>query len=308
MKVCFMPFRDILLVIIVNIAWGLNFIAVLFAVDGFPPLLANTLRFISVVIFLLPFLKIIPGRMKDMLTIAFVMGVVHFGAIFIGMSKTEEVSTIAIVGQLSVPFATLMSVLMLGESVGWKRAAAIALSFSGVFILGFDPKVFGYIDAVLWIVFSSFVYGVSTVLMRRLKDVRASTTQAWIALGGIIGSLILSLLWEDNHLEVIEAASLTAWGGVLYSAIGSSIIGHGGVNYLLRKHEVSVVAPYLLMTPFFAIMAGIIFLGEALTWRVVLGGAMTLFGVLIVTLRNKARVEEKLEEAGLTNDTVHQVR
>lgn len=303
-----MPFRDILLVIIVNIAWGLNFIAVLFAVDGFPPLLANTLRFISVVIFLLPFLKIIPGRMKDMLTIAFVMGVVHFGAIFIGMSKTEEVSTIAIVGQLSVPFATLMSVLMLGESVGWKRAAAIALSFSGVFILGFDPKVFGYIDAVLWIVFSSFVYGVSTVLMRRLKDVRASTTQAWIALGGIIGSLILSLLWEDNHLEVIEAASLTAWGGVLYSAIGSSIIGHGGVNYLLRKHEVSVVAPYLLMTPFFAIMAGIIFLGEALTWRVVLGGAMTLFGVLIVTLRNKARVEEKLEEAGLTNDTVHQVR
>jgi len=161
---------------------------------------------------------------------------------------------------------------------------------------------------VLWIVFSSFVYGISTVLMRRLKDVRASTTQAWIALGGVIGSLILSLLWEDNHLEVIEAASLTAWGGVLYSAIGSSIIGHGGVNYLLRKHEVSVVAHYLLMTPFFAIMALFLFLGDALTWRVVLGGAMTLFGVLIVTLRNKARVEEKLEEAGLTNDTVHQVR
>ncbi len=289
-----MAFRDILLVIIVNIAWGLNFIAVLFAVEDFPPLMANTVRFISVVIFLLPFLKIIPGRMKDMLIIAFVMGVVHFGAIFIGMSKTEEVSSIAIVGQLSVPFATLMSVLMLGESVGWKRVAAILLSFAGVIILGFDPKVFGYIDAVLWIVFSSFVYGVSTVLMRRLKDVRANTTQAWIAVGGIVGSLTLSLLWEADHINVIQTASMTAWGGVLYSAIGSSIIGHGGVNYLLRKYEVSVVAPYLLMTPFFAILGGIVFLGEELTWRVVLGGAMTLLGVLVVTLRNKARVEEQL--------------
>ncbi|UTW56390.1 DMT family transporter [Kordiimonas sp. SCSIO 12610] len=303
-----MALRDIILVIIVNIAWGLNFIAVLFAVDGFPPLLANTIRFVSVVVFLLPFLKIIPGRMKDMMTIAFVMGVVHFGAIFIGMSKTEEVSTIAIVGQLSVPFATLMSVLMLGESVGWKRAAAIVLSFAGVIILGFDPKVFGYIDAVLWIVFSSFIYGVSTVLMRRLKDVRATTTQAWIAVGGIIGSLILSLLWESDHIRVIQAASLSAWGGVLYSAIGSSIIGHGGVNYLLRKYEVSVVAPYLLMTPFFAILGGIVFLGEALTWRVIVGGAMTLLGVLIVTLRNKARVEEELDAEGLNNETSHQVR
>ena len=300
-----MAFRDIILVIIVNIVWGLNFIAVLFAVDGFPPLLANTLRFISVVVFLLPFLKIVPGRMKDMLTIALVMGVVHFGAIFVGMSKTEEVGTVAIVGQLSVPFATLMSVVMLGESVGWKRAAAIILSFAGVVILGFDPKVFGYIDAVLWIVFSSFVYGVSTVLMRRLKDVRATTTQAWIAVGGIIGSLILSLLWERDHIAIIQAASITAWGGVLYSAIGSSIIGHGGVNYLLRKYEVSVVAPYLLMTPFFAILGGIVFLGEALTWRVILGGAMTLLGVLIVTLRNKARVEEKLEQAGLSTSNVH---
>jgi O-acetylserine/cysteine efflux transporter len=287
-----MAFRDILIVILVDITWGLNFIAVLFAVQDFPPMLANCVRFIIVLLFLLPFLRPVKGRMKDMLVIAIVMGVMHFGAIFIGMSKAEGVSALAIAAQLSVPFATLFSALFLKEKVGWKRVAAIALSFAGVVVLGFDPEVFRYVDALLWIVFATIIYGISAVLMRNLKDVSPATTQGWIAIGGIVGSLFLSLAWESGQWEMLTTASAVAWGGVVYTALASSIIGHGGVNYLLTKYEVAMVAPYLLLTPLFAILGGIIFLDETLTWRVVVGGVLTIGGVFIVTLRNKARAAE----------------
>jgi drug/metabolite transporter (DMT)-like permease len=39
------------------------------------------------------------------------------------------------------------------------------------------------------------------------------------------------------------------------------------------------------MAPFLTVIFGIVFLGEALTLRLVLGGLITFAGVLIITLR-----------------------
>ncbi|NVJ97842.1 MAG: DMT family transporter [Alphaproteobacteria bacterium] len=283
--------RDILLVILITIVWGLNFIAVKWAVVDFPPLLANAIRFAIVLVALSPFLKIIKGRMRDLILAAVSLGVIHFGAVFLGMQVADGVGAVAIASQLNVPFATLLAVLFLGETVGWKRVLGIALSFSGVMVLGFDPEVFAYIDALVIIVFAAFMYSVSAILMRRLKDVRAVTTQAWVGAAGVIGSGILSLTFETGQVDALMNAGDLAWGGVIYSAIAASLIGHGGANYLLRQYEVSVVSPYFLMMPVFAVLGGIVILDEEFTSRMALGGLLTLIGVLVVTLRNSARAQ-----------------
>lgn len=281
--------RDLILLIGINLVWGLNFLAVKWAVADLPPLVANAARFFVVLLFLFPFLRLVPGRMKALLTLATVLGFMHFGAVFIGMSLAEDISAVAIATQLSTPFSTLLAIVWLKETVGWRRILGLAMSFSGVLVLGLDPAVLNYLDAVAWIVFSSFLYATGTILMRQLRDVNAFTTQAWIAVSAIVGSFFLSAIMETGQVEAVKNAHWQAWAAVLYAGIFSSIIGHGGVNYLLRRYEVSVLSPYFLLTPFFAIAAGIIVLGESLTWRVLLGGALTLAGVLIVTLRNARR-------------------
>jgi len=286
-----MKTRDVLLVILVTLVWGLNFIAVKWAVEDLPPLVANAIRFVVVVIVLLPFLKVIPGRMKDLAMAAVSLGVIHFGAVFMGMQLAGGVGAVAIASQLNVPFSTILAIIILKETVGWKRVVGIALSFIGVMVLGFDPSVFAYWDALLIIVFASFMYAVSAILMRKLKEVRAVTTQAWVGLAGIIGSAILSSMFETGQFEAIANTSAKAWAAVVYTGIGSSVIGHGGANYLLRKYEVSVVSPYFLMMPIFAVGSGILVLGEEFTWRMAVGALLTLSGVLVVTLRNSARAK-----------------
>ncbi|MFC4347988.1 DMT family transporter [Kordiimonas lipolytica] len=286
-----MKTRDIFLVMLVTLVWGLNFIAVKWAVEDLPPLVANATRFIVVVIVLLPFLKVIPGRMKDLALAAVSLGVIHFGAVFMGMQLADGVGAVAIASQLNVPFSTILAILILHETVGWKRALGIALSFAGVMVLGFDPNVFAYWDALLIIVFSAFMYSVSAILMRQLKEVRAVTTQAWVGVAGILGSTILSSIFESGQFEAIANTSPKAWAAVIYTGIGSSVIGHGGANYLLRKYEVSVVSPYFLMMPVFAIGSGILILGEEFTWRMAVGALLTLSGVLVVTIRNSARAK-----------------
>lgn len=287
-----MKFRDICLVVLVTIVWGLNFIAVKYAVADFPPLVANAIRFVIVVVALLPFLRVVPGRMKDLLLVAVCLGVIHFGAVFMGMQVAGGVGAVAIASQLNVPFATLLAVMFLGETVGWKRVTGILLSFSGVMVLGFDPEVFAYWDALLIIIFAAFMYSVAAILMRRLKDVRAVTTQAWVGVAGVLGSALLSGIFETGQVDAVLNASDMAWGGVIYSGIAASLIGHGGANYLLRKYEVSVVSPYFLLMPIFAVLGGILILDEEFTWRMAVGGLLTLLGVAVVTFRNNVRAKE----------------
>ena len=115
------------------------------------------------------------------------------------------------------------------------------------------------------------------------------TIQSWVALMAVVGSLILTLVFESGQLESIQNAGIHAWGSILYSALLASILGHVGLNFLLQKYEVSVVSPYLLLMPVFAILAGIILLDEEITGRLILGSIITLFGVFIITIRNNKR-------------------
>lgn len=283
--------RDIAFAILIAFVWGLNFVAVKWAVDEFPPLFANMVRFMAVLAIFFPFLRIVRGRMKPLLLAAFTLGVVHFGMVFLGMALSGGVGSVAIASQLNVPFSTILAIIILKETVGWKRVAGLGFSFAGVMLIGFDPVVFDHIAGLLAIVFSAFLYSASAIMMRQLKDVRAVTVQAWVSVAGIGGSLLLSLMFEAGQVEAVNEASPLAWAAILYSGIGSSVIGHGGANYLFRKYEVSVVAPYFLFVPLFAVLSATVILGEALSNKVIVGGLVTIFGILIVTLRNNVRAK-----------------
>jgi len=284
-----MRFRDLIFVLLINLIWGVNFVAGKYAVNELPPLLVNTLRFGMVTICLLPFLKIVPGHMRRLLIAAFTLGAIHFGCTFVALSTGVDVSAMAIIAQLNVPFSTVLAMFILREKVGLWRGGAIAVSFAGVAVLSFEPSIFTHLDAVIWTVVGAFSFAVATILMRQLKDVPAMTVQAWVGLTGVFGSMAASLLVETGQLEALSNVSLWALGAVTYSALLSSVVGHGGLNHLLRRYDVSVLSPYMLTMPIFAVLASIIALDESLTGRVIFGGVLTMAGVVVVTIRNNQR-------------------
>lgn len=279
----------IVFLLLINVIWGCNFVAMSMAVDAFPPIFSNAVRFGSVLLILLPFLRWAPGKMPLLLANAFLMGFVHFCFALWAVKLAGDVSIVAVATQLNVPFSAVLAILVLRETVGWKRVVGIALSFAGVAVISFDERVFGYIFAVSLAVGAAFIYSVSTVLTRQLSGVPALTVQAWIAVAGVTGSIPVSLMFETGQIEALGNAGLRGWGGVLYSGILSTIIGHGGVTWLLGRYEVAVVSPYFLTAPVFAVLASIVILGESLTMMMVLGACMTFTGVAVVTLRSIKR-------------------
>lgn len=274
---------------LIIVIWGFNFVAAKFVVQSFSPFAANAIRFGIVFLCFSPFFKVIPGYFWQLLGMGLLLGVAHFSFLFIGLATGVDVGSMSIVTQLNVPFSAMLAVFLLGEKVGWRRWLAIAVSFTGIAIISFDPKVFRYLDATLWIAASALVYGMATVAMRALKQIPAMTLQSWVALTGCLGSLFISLLVEENHADMVMTALPSAWLGVAYAAVFSSVLGHGGVNYLLRQYDVAMITPTFLLMPAFAILGSFLFFGEVFTLRMAVGGLLTMIGVTVITFRNQSR-------------------
>src|SRR5690606_40505889 len=74
--------------------------------------------------------------------------------------------------------------------------------------------------------------------------------------------LAISALAEPGGFAALGEASWVGWGGAVYSAVFASLLGHGLFFRLVQRHPVAQVTPYLLLTPVFAVLLGIVFWGD----------------------------------------------
>jgi len=285
-----MKLPHFLLLVGICTIWGFNFVAAKVGVNELPPLLFTGLRFLLLAAVLIPFLKPATGRMRDVLSIAFFNGPLHFGLMFTGVSLAAA-SVVAVVAQLMVPFATILSIVMLGEVIHWRRWAGIAMTVGGVTIVSFDPHVFDSISGVAFAAGGAFAAAVATVLMRRLTGVGVFQLQSWTAIVAAPALLLGSALFESGQLAAIGNTDAIGWSALLFTAIGASLIGHNVYFWLLQRYEVSLVAPISLLSPILGVVFGVLILEEPLTARLIVGATIAFAGVAVLALRGRTRVE-----------------
>lgn len=283
--------RDLALLVGMNLIWGLNLVVSKIGVGEFAPIFFTAMRFGSLALFLLPLLRIHRGQMKNLLVAALLTGPLSFGLLFTGISRAQDASTVAIATQLGVPFSTVLSVWLLGEHIHWRRVLGIVLAFSGVVIIGFEPRVFAYRDGLGFVIASSFVAALGLIFVKRLSGVRPLELQAWIASVGGPVLLLMSLLLESGQRQSMLTASWKGWAALAFTAVLSSLIAHSAWYYLISRYPVTRLSPITLLSPLFGVFFGVTLLGDHLTARMLAGGAVTLAGVFIVVLRERRIVD-----------------
>lgn len=285
-----MPLRDLSLVLAICLVWAINFLTSAIALKEFPPLLFTALRFAPLALLLIPWMKPpAPGQWPRLIAVALCIGVLHFGLSFWALQLAGNLSSPAILMQSYIPMSAVLAVVILGERIGWRTWGGIATSFLGVMVLGFDPIVLQAPVSMALMLVSAFFLALGTVLMRGLSGVSAFAMQGWTAVFALVPLLVWSAFVEHGQVEAMRNASWMAWSGVVYAALLSSLFGHGLFYWLVQRHPVSTLTPYLLMTPVIAIGLGIAFWGDEPGPRLYLGGAMVLAGVLIIAVRAKQK-------------------
>lgn len=283
--------KHLVLLVLMNLVWGLNLIASKIGVAQLPPILFTALRFGSLSLFLLPLLRIHHGQMRNLLLAAMLTGPAAFALMFLGMYYAEDASTVAIATQMAVPISTLLSIWLLGERIRWRRTLGIILAFGGMIIISFEPRVFAYWEGLALVVASTFFGSLGLIYVKRLYNVKPLELQAWIAVAGGGMLLLLSLLFERGQWQAIQSADWRAWAALTFTIVMSSLLAHTAWYYLVGKYPVTSLSPITLLSPLFGVFFGVTLLDDQLTGRMLLGGAITLVGVFIVVLREKRLVD-----------------
>src|SRR5687768_11468571 len=219
-----MPLSHFALVLLICLAWGGNFLASAYALQHFPPFLFTALRLAVVLACLVPFLRpVARGQRVRFVVIALLSGAIHFALNFWALKRAGDISSVAIALQSYIPMSALLAVVLLGERIGWRTSAGIAIAFGGVLVLGFDPLVLDAPAALLMTLAAAFCLAVSTIMMRGLVGVSMFGLQAWTAVIGIPVLVAISWAIEPPAWPFIATASWLEWAGVLYTGVIASI-------------------------------------------------------------------------------------
>lgn len=276
--------RDIAAAFAVVFLWGFNFIAIKEGVTEFPPIFASAMRFALVTTVLVPFIRFPRGRLKEILLLSLLLGGLHFSLLFIGISGTG-VAIAAIVLQLGVPFSALFAWVLLGDTFGWRRTVGTIIAFAGIVIMVGAPEQRSSYLHIALLLAAAAAWGLSNPLVKRLDGVNPFAVTAWMAFFAWPQLLIVSLIGERGQWASLSSADWFGYGGIVYAAIGSSVLGYGLWYYLIGKHGVSKVIAFNLLPPLVAAFLGVTLLGERLTASMIAGGVLVLLGVAVVQLR-----------------------
>lgn len=285
-----MPLLDFGCLLFVCFTWAVHTIVSKYAVAdlAIPPLYYAAIRYLVVAVVALPWLLPLPRPLWKVALIGFLMGGGSF-ALFFGGMKSASPSGAAVVLQLSLPFTTILSVLMLGERIGWRRGIGIVLTFIGAVAVMYDPSGFTFSLGLLLIAGSAFTGSLGAVLMKQTTGIAPLQFQAWVGVASVLPLTLLSTLLETGQ---VERSIQGGWGfvaAVLFSALIVSVLGHSLYYRVILRHEANVVAPLMLISPLMTVALGILITRDHFDLRIGVGSAIALAGVLIITLRrNKA--------------------
>jgi drug/metabolite transporter (DMT)-like permease len=114
-------------------------------------------------------------------------------------------------------------------------------------------------------------------------DPFAATAYEMLA-GGVV--MLIPSLFTVHHFSP-SAGSIGGW---IYLVTFGSVVGYTAYVWLLANAPIGLVATYAYVNPVVAITLGVMFRGEHLSWRLLLGAIVVIAAVALVVRQEPASV------------------
>jgi drug/metabolite transporter (DMT)-like permease len=271
--------------------WGASFLFMRIATVDFGPVPTAAVRVLVATVCLLPVVALRgqAASFRRHWKIACALGILNSAVPFACFSFALLSITTGLTAILNatVPlFGALVAWAWLGDRPSGSRMAGLAIGFGGVALLAWDqasfkPVAHGYAPgwAVLACLLATLCYAIAASATKRyLAGVPALVTAAGSQLGAVIGLALPALWLRPSHVP-----GLHAWLAVV--ALGIACTGFAYVLYfrLIEHAGPSRALAVTFLVPVFAVIYGALFLGEAVTAKMLVCGAIILCGTALST-------------------------
>jgi drug/metabolite transporter (DMT)-like permease len=287
--------RSILLLLLTMTVWGSTFVVTKELIALWPPF---TLAFARVAIGTLVLLPLAMARHRPDMRLPWptiwvmgLLGVALYYLTFNGAMVYISASQGALV-QASIPAMTaLVAVVWLRERASGLRWLGIALSVGGVLIVFSGNAADGAGSTVLGnaLMFAAVVcWALYTALAKRVAGFDSLVITVCVTGAGSL--LLLPLAAYEVLSEGLQPLPVIGWLGVSYLGGVASGLAYMLYNASLRHLDASAVGVYTNLIPVVGVLTGVIVLGEPLSARAIVGGAVVMLGVWITSRSERKSV------------------
>ncbi|MFC5430086.1 EamA family transporter [Paraburkholderia denitrificans] len=280
--------KDLLLALVVVLAWGVNFVVIKVGLHGVPPMLLGALRFLLAAFPAVLFVKRPNVPLKWLLaygaTISFGQFAFLFSAMFVGMPA----GLASVVLQAQAFFTLGFAALFLHERFHARNVIGLSIAALGLALIGMQSTAGGGAQAMTIAGFvltlcASVMWALGNIVTKKVGRVDLVGLVVWASLIPPLPFLVLSYFFEGplrigHALEGIGMSSVLA---VVYLAFVATVLGYSLWGRLISKYPASQVAPFSLLVPIIGLASASLMLGERLTVAEIGGAALVMIGLFV---------------------------
>ncbi|MGW5851559.1 EamA family transporter [Streptomyces sp. NPDC055254] len=283
---------------LVYVVWGSTYLGIRIVVETMPPFLSAGARFITAGLLLagLVALRYGPAALKAtraqlgsslLIGLLLVLG----GNGLVVLAETSVPSGLAALLVAAVPMWLVVLRASTGDRPQLRTLGGVLIGLAGLAVLT-SPGLSGAVrlSGVLQVLAASVLWSLGSFSASKVPlPPNPFTGSAYQMLAGGLGGVLVGLLRGEHRGLDPADFSTASWLALGYLVLIGSIVGFTAYVWLLQAAPLSLVATYAYVNPVVAVALGALILDEALTWPILVGGAIVVAAVgLIVSTERKA--------------------
>jgi drug/metabolite transporter (DMT)-like permease len=201
---------------------------------------------------------------------------------FISAIVFTPLSTASAILQATPLVVTLGAALFLGETVGWRRWAAIAVGFMGVLMI-IRPGLDGFSPLSLFALGGVFGLALRDISTRKISANLSTMQLSFLGFLVLIPAGVVMLLVTGQPLAPMDMRL----AGLMIASISIGVFAYYGIVAAMRVGEVSFVTPFRYSRLIFAMIIGVSFFGERPDGYTLLGGAIIVASGIYTVWRER---------------------
>lgn len=305
--------RNIILMIAafaaVYVIWGSTYLAIKYAIETIPTFLMAGVRFTLAGVILFAISRFTKGYERPKLVhwrTSLIVGALLLAIGNGGVVLAEHYisSSLAALLVATVPFwIVLLSWIFMGKGrPNSKVTLGLLVGFLGVWLLisgqaagsaSTGPN--GVFGAVL-IIIATLGWAVGSLYGTRAPAVKSAIQASGMQMlaGGVVLLIIGTVTgeWSQVNISAMSFNSLFALG---YLIVFGAIVAYTAYSWLLKNASPTAVTTYAYVNPAVAVLLGWAIAGESLTGQMLVGAAIIVGSVALITSQKKAAKEGEKE-------------
>ena len=278
--------KDLLLILIVILVWGVNFAVIKVGVADVPPLLLGGLRFLLAAFPALLFLR--PPKVPLRLYVLYGMtiSVGQFSLLFTAIHVGMPTGLASLVLQSQAFFTMLFAAFWLKEQWHLNQLAGLVLAACGLVLIGSAHGLSMPLAGFMLTIAAAAMWACGNIVTRAVGRYAPMNQLAFVVWASLVPPVPLLLLsaWLEGPQAMVTALAHFSWvafGVVAYLAWAATLFGYGVWTALLSRYPANRIAPFSLLVPLVGLTTGWLVFGEVLKPVHFAGGALLMAGLLV---------------------------